>query len=117
MNDNKQTQLGMMPVSQGGLAARPERVGKTAVEYKQARSILNRATVFLSGYDFTLNPYAGCSFGCTYCYSVRFSGQKDAEDSWGRWVDVKENAVALVKKLPAGSLDGKCIYTTGSGRY
>lgn len=110
MNESGQMQFGMMPASEGELAARPERVGMTAVEYKQARSILNRATGFLSGYDFTLNPYAGCSFGCTYCYAVRFSGRKDSEDSWGRWVDVKENAVALVKKLPVGALDGKRIY-------
>ncbi len=110
MNDSKQMQLGMMPAVEHDLAARPERIGKTAVEYTQARSILNRATGFLSSYDFTLNPFAGCSFGCTYCYAVRFSGRNDAEDSWGQWVDVKENAVGLIGKIPAGSLDGKRIY-------
>ena len=110
MNDSKQMQFGIMPAVEDDLAARPARIGKTSVEYKQARSILNRATGFLSGYDFTLNPYAGCSFGCIYCYAVRFSGRNDAKDSWGQWVDVKENAVALLKKLPVGALDGKRIY-------
>ena len=74
MNDSKQMQFGIMPAVEDDLAARPARIGKTSVEYKQAGSILNRATGFLSGYDFTLNPYAGCSFGCTYCYAVRFAG-------------------------------------------
>ena len=110
MNENKQMQFRMTPAVKDELAARPERIGKTSVEYRQAGSILNRASGFLSDYDFTLNPYAGCSFGCTYCYAVRFSGRNDAEDSWGQWVDVKENAVALVTKLPAGALDGKRIY-------
>ncbi len=33
-------------------------------------SILTRATGFMGEYDFTLNPYGGCAFGCTYCYAA-----------------------------------------------
>ena len=61
-------------------------------------------------YDFTLNPYGGCSFGCTYCYAAFFSRTKQGRDTWGKWVDVKENAVELMDKRRAGSLDGKLIY-------
>ena len=61
-------------------------------------------------YDFTLNPYSGCSFGCTYCYAAFFSRDAEKRDSWGYWVDVKENAVELMAKRRAGSLDGKLIY-------
>ena len=64
-------------------------------------------------YDFTLNPYAGCSFGCTYCYAAFFSRTAEARDTWGYWVRVKENAESLLrKKLKRNpeALDDKLIY-------
>lgn len=42
---------------------RPSRIGETAVEYRPVRDLLTRATGFMDAYDFTLNPYSGCSFG------------------------------------------------------
>ena len=103
-------QLAFMSEDLDGLKARPERIGKTEVGYRKARSILNKGSGFLADYDYTLNQYAGCSFGCTYCYAVRFAGREDAETSWGQWVDVKENALALMQKFVPGALDGKRIY-------
>lgn len=103
-------QLGFLPELSDEIRARPERIGKTEVGYRRVKAILNKASGFLSEYDFSLNPYAGCSFGCTYCYAIRFSGRDDVETSWGQWVDVKENAIALMRKMPAGKLDGKRIY-------
>ena len=90
--------------------ARHDHLGQTAVAYAPAREILTRATGFMDAYDFTLNPYSGCSFGCTYCYAAFFSRDVGRRDSWGYWVDVKENAVELMAKRKAGSLDGKLIY-------
>lgn len=92
------------------MMARPSHIGETAVEYKPARQVLTRATGFMDAYDFTLNPYSGCSFGCTYCYAAFFSRTKQGRDTWGKWVDVKENAVELMDKRRVGSLDGKLIY-------
>ena len=63
----------------------------------------------MDAYDYTLNPYAGCSFGCTYCYAAFFSHSTEKRDSWGRWIKVKENAVERLKRR-RGSLDGKLIY-------
>ena len=91
-------------------SARPSRIGETKVAYAPAREILTRATGFMNAYDFTLNPYSGCSFGCTYCYAAFFSRDKERRDSWGYWVSVKENAVDLMEKRKPGSLDGKLIY-------
>ena len=88
---------------------RPSRIGQVNVEYNPARDILTRATGFMDAYDFTLNPYSGCSFGCTYCYAAFFSHSTEKRDSWGLWVTVKENAVNLLLKR-RHSLDDKLIY-------
>src|SRR5947209_11496561 len=39
------------------------------MEQINARSIFSPATGFIrrGGFDWTCNPYLGCSFGCTYC--------------------------------------------------
>lgn len=88
---------------------KPNRLGHADVEYVEVRDILTRATGFMDACDFTLNPYAGCSYGCTYCYAAFFSRSTEKRDSWGRWVDVKMNAVERLGRR-RGSLDGKLIY-------
>ena len=88
----------------------PAAVGQAQVSYMQSREILTKATGFMDAYDFTLNPYAGCSFGCTYCYAAFFGRTRQDLNSWGNWVKVKENAVDLLLKYKRGSLDKKLIY-------
>ena len=94
-------------------ADRPTRIGETKVAYKPASEVLTKATGFMDTYDFTLNPYSGCSFGCTYCYAAFFSRDAERRDNWGYWVSVKENAVELLEKRlrrKPDFLDGKLIY-------
>ena len=74
------------------------------------REILTRTSGFLDSYDFSLNPYGGCSFGCTYCYAAFFTRAREERDGWGRWVRVKENAIDRMSARKRGSLDGKRIY-------
>lgn len=51
------------------------------------------------GYDWCLNPYVGCQFGCRYCY-VRFF-IKDPARPWGEFVRRREHiADRLPKELP-----------------
>ena len=88
----------------------PSRIGETAVTYAPTSQVLNKPTGFMDAYDFTLNPYSGCSFGCSYCYAAFFSRDVEKRDSWGQWVNVKDNAVELLKKRKPGTLDGKLIY-------
>ena len=64
---------------------------------------------FMDAYDYTLNPYAGCSFGCTYCYAAFFAHGAEKRDNWGKWVSVKENAVQRLEQSRK-NLDGKRIY-------
>ncbi len=88
----------------------PARFGAAQIDYRPARDILTRATGFMDAYDFTLNPYAGCAFGCSYCYAAFFSRSTSERDAWGEWVRVKKNAVELLARRRRGSLDDKRIY-------
>ena len=88
---------------------RPSQLGQAVVEYSPVRDILTRASGFMGEYDYTLNPYSGCSFGCTYCYAAFFSLSREKRDTWGHWITVKENAVGKMERFKR-SLDGKLIY-------
>lgn len=85
------------------------RIGSTRIEYAPTSSILTKASGFMGDYDFTLNPYSGCSFGCTYCYAAFFARDKALQDDWGNWVKVKENAVGVLRRMRT-DLRGKSIY-------
>jgi len=59
----------------------------------KAKTILSNSQV----YDYSLNPYTGCTHGCVYCYArfmKRFTGHKER---WGEFVDVKINAPELLE--------------------
>src|SRR5258708_7702185 len=86
------------------------KVGQTVVEYKAASSILTQSSGFIDTFDYTLNPYAGCSFGCTYCYAAFFTRTADLQANWGKWVRVKENALTLLRKKRRNPLVGASVY-------
>lgn len=65
---------------------------------QNAKSILNKATGFIKNYDFTLNAYRGCQYGCNYCYASAFSPNQQMRENWGSWVMIKENAAELLNK-------------------
>ena len=75
-----------------------ERRAKTDIYTVEARSLLNKATGFMNAYDFTLNPYRGCQYGCSYCYAAAFSPDEQQRQDWGDWVVIKTNAASIVKK-------------------
>jgi DNA repair photolyase len=65
-----------------------------------ARSIFSPATGFIrrGGFDWTCNPYVGCTYGCTYCYAMFLPQNRRPKEEWGRWLTAKRNAVALAEK-------------------
>ena len=75
-----------------------ENFGTAKVYAQNAQSVLNKATGFISAYDFTLNPYRGCQYGCSYCYAAAFSPNSQMRQDWGNWVIVKQNAAEILKK-------------------
>lgn len=40
-------------------------------------------------YDFTCNPYVGCTHGCIYCYAKTIE-RRHLLETWGTYVDIKE---------------------------
>jgi DNA repair photolyase len=89
---------------------KPDHIGQASIYYKNAGSILNPTGGFMDTYDYTLNPYAGCAFGCTYCYAAFFARDNEQRENWGYWVNVKENALALLQKFRKKPLINKTIY-------
>ncbi|MGZ9586010.1 radical SAM protein [Paenibacillus marinisediminis] len=69
-----------------------------AYEYKWPKTLLNKGTGFLSGYSHSLNPYTGCSFGCSYCYVRQMSVSVFRKSPWGTWVDIKKEAAVVFRK-------------------
>lgn len=91
-----------LPLLPPAPTAAPARLGPAAVEFVDARSILSVASGRIAGaFRFTLNPYNGCGFGCSYCYARFFAPTPEDEAVWGGWVRVKQNAVRLLQKAIA----------------
>lgn len=82
------------------------------VETYDAHQILTPGAGFLSEYDYSLNPYVGCSFGCSYCYAAFFA-PPDQQATWGDWVRVKRNAALKLSRIRR-SLAGKTIYMSSA---
>ncbi|WAH38932.1 SPL family radical SAM protein [Alicyclobacillus dauci] len=54
------------------------------------RRLLQPASGYLAGYDYSLNPYVGCVFACTYCYVRGMPVARFHQGDWGTYVDVKQ---------------------------
>jgi DNA repair photolyase len=76
-----------------------------------AKSIFSPATGFIrrGGFDWTCNPYVGCTFGCSYCYAMFLPQNRRPREDWGRWLTAKRNAVELAERT-AAKLAGAAVY-------
>jgi len=76
-----------------------------------ARSIFSPATGFIrrGGFDWSCNPYVGCTFGCTYCYAMFLPQNRRPRELWGRWFQAKANAIELATRQ-APRLAGQALY-------
>ncbi len=66
--------------------------GQARIGHLPHSQILTRATGSMAAYDFSLNPYIGCGFACSYCFAAFFQPDSTRFEQWGTWIDVKENA-------------------------
>jgi DNA repair photolyase len=81
------------------------------MEQINARSIFSAATGFIQrgGFDWTCNPYVGCSFACSYCYAAFLPQNRRPVADWGKWFQAKVNAVELARKQ-APKVAGQAVY-------
>jgi DNA repair photolyase len=86
---------------------------KTGQAY--ARSILSRTNI--PGIDYCLNPYVGCSHACRYCYATYMRKYSGHDEPWGTFVDVKVNAVELLKKALRRDHHGEVILSSVTDPY
>jgi DNA repair photolyase len=86
----------------------------------EARSILTPQKVgaLSTAYDFTINPYAGCAFGCSYCYVPKFPSSKEYEyTEWGSWVEAKINAPELIAKDRLKIFGSRIFFSSATDPY
>jgi len=81
------------------------------MDFIEAKSLFSPATGFIArgGFDFTCNPYVGCTFSCRYCYAAFLPQNSKPVSKWGRWFQAKKNAVELARKH-AKKTAGKAVY-------
>lgn len=65
----------------------------------------------IAAFDYTLNPYIGCSFGCSYCFAASFVADEEKKAAWGTWVHVKQGAL---HELVRADLKDKTIFMSSS---
>ncbi|MDM7275458.1 MAG: radical SAM protein [Thermoprotei archaeon] len=78
--------------------------GRLTVYFTNVKTALSRSG--LPDLDYALNPYAGCSFGCIYCYARLYTSDRRASERWGEVVIVKSNIVKVLgreaRRMPRG---------------
>jgi DNA repair photolyase len=88
-------------VRQGGTEALTEaqrRADEARYQEVSCRSALNRVKGM--PFDWTLNPYRGCTHGCHYCYARRYHVQfeMNADDEFASVILVKTNFVDVLRR-------------------
>ncbi|MFN4046354.1 MAG: radical SAM protein [Acidilobaceae archaeon] len=78
--------------------------GRLTVYFTNVKTALSKSG--LPDIDYALNPYAGCSFGCIYCYARLYTSDRRASRRWGEAVVVKSNIVKVLereaRRIPKG---------------
>jgi DNA repair photolyase len=84
-----------------------------------ASSILTPQKVgsLASSYDFSLNPYSGCAFSCSYCYVPKFPNARHEFNEWGKWVEVKVNAPELLQKERTRIFGSRIFFSSATDPY
>lgn len=69
----------------------------------RAKTVLTRSKI----YQYTVNPYVGCSHSCAYCYARFMQRFARHAEPWGHFVDVKVNSVELLRKAVVKGRPGR----------
>ncbi|AEJ43868.1 SPL family radical SAM protein [Alicyclobacillus acidocaldarius] len=71
----------------------------TAMSHSRSR-LLTPTGGYLRGYDYTLNPFIGCAYGCKYCYVQALPVARFRGEPWGSYAEAKPiNPEDLLREL------------------
>jgi DNA repair photolyase len=73
------------------------------------KTILNRTSLG----DYSLNCYTGCEHACVYCYARFMQRFHPHAEAWGRFVDVKVNAVEVLRRQLRRAQPGEVFVSSG----
>jgi len=76
----------------------PEQLGRARIGVREKAKVLHDVSAYWERFDYSLNPYVGCQFGCSYCYAAFFVPDEKQKEDWGSWVDVKVSGVREIIK-------------------
>lgn len=79
------------------------------------KNIINKSGI--SGVDYSVNPYIGCSHGCKYCYARFMTRWYHKREKWGTFVDVKKNAIDCIKKEAPRKKLGTILFSSVTDPY
>lgn len=100
------------PVDRWRSEAKLERLpDRLDVRWSETSPVLSKGVGRLDAYDYAVNPYRGCQFGCGYCYAALFVADERDRKEWGRWVVVKEQSLA---QLRSAKLEGTKLYMSSA---
>src|SRR5688572_3897260 len=89
----------------------PSQIGTARVRSMPSESVLNPGRGRTADFDYTLNPYRGCGFGCSYCFAAAFVPDLAQRADWGNWIEVKDRAIDVVRSK---KLYGKRIFMSSA---
>jgi DNA repair photolyase len=83
-----------MPADDRTIGSSDEICTNPIVSETICKTILNRSGLS----DYSLNCYTGCTHACVYCYARFMQRFHPHDEPWGKFVDVKVNAVEVLKQ-------------------
>ncbi len=90
----------------------PDTIGPATIGFRPNSKVLSAAKGVIAGiYDYSLNPYIGCGFGCSYCFAANFVADERRRADWGKWVDIKIDAADQIARA---DLRGKRIFMSSA---
>ncbi len=83
-----------LETSAAGKKRSATRRGGVIAREAECKSVLNKSPLG----DYSLNCYTGCENACVYCYARYMQKFHPHAEPWGRFVDVKVNAPAVLRR-------------------
>jgi DNA repair photolyase len=71
----------------------------------------------IGGMDYAVNPYLGCGHACAYCYARFMRRMGHPGEPWGSFVDVKVNAVDVLRVEAAKKPRGRVMLSSVTDAY